>query len=34
MERVILLALDGISWNIIDELIADNRIKNFKEVID
>ena len=34
MERVILLALDGISWNIIDELIADKRIKNFKEVID
>jgi len=34
MERVIFLALDGLSWNMIDELLAVNRLKNFKEIID
>ncbi len=34
MEKVILLALDGLSWNIIEELIEDNKCKNLKELID
>ncbi|MFX0039511.1 MAG: alkaline phosphatase family protein [Promethearchaeota archaeon] len=34
MEKVILLALDGLSWNLIEELIEENRCKNLKELID
>jgi len=34
MEKVILLALDGLSWNLIEELIEINRCKNLKELID
>lgn len=33
MERVILLALDGFSWNIIEQLISKQRLKNLKELI-
>ena len=34
MERVIILALDGLSWNMIDELLAVKRLKNFRKIID
>jgi len=34
MEKVIFLALDGLSWNLIEELIEDNKCKNLKELID
>lgn len=34
MEKLILLALDGLSWNLIEEMIANNKLKNFKAIID
>ncbi|MHA1479514.1 MAG: alkaline phosphatase family protein, partial [Promethearchaeota archaeon] len=34
MERVIFLALDGLSWNMIDELLAVNQLKNFRKIIN
>ncbi|MHA2336194.1 MAG: alkaline phosphatase family protein [Candidatus Hodarchaeales archaeon] len=32
MEKIILLALDGLSWNIIKELTAKNKLKNIEEI--
>ena len=34
MEKIILLALDGLSWNIIEELKAKKKIKNIEEIIN
>ena len=34
MEKVIFLALDGLSWNMIDELLAVKQLKNFRKIID
>ncbi|MHA1508132.1 MAG: hypothetical protein ACTSO6_05445 [Promethearchaeota archaeon] len=34
MEKVIFLALDGLSWNMIDELLAVKQLKNFRKLID
>lgn len=34
MEKVIVLALDGLSWNLIEELIEVNKCKNLKKLID
>jgi len=34
MEKVILIALDGLSWNMINELLAAERLKNFRVIID
>ncbi|MGB5912991.1 MAG: alkaline phosphatase family protein [Promethearchaeia archaeon] len=34
MERVIVLALDGLSWNILEELISKQHLDNFKELIE
>ncbi|MHA1106020.1 MAG: alkaline phosphatase family protein, partial [Promethearchaeota archaeon] len=33
MEKVLLLALDGLSWNLIEELIEKNKLSNFKKII-
>jgi len=33
MEKVLLLALDGLSWNLIEELIEKNKLRNFKKII-
>ena len=33
MEKVILLALDGLSWNIIEELIFNQKLKNIQKLI-
>ncbi|MFW9823798.1 MAG: alkaline phosphatase family protein [Candidatus Thorarchaeota archaeon] len=32
MEKIILLALDGLSWNIIEELTSKNKLKNINEI--
>ena len=34
MERVIFLALDGFSWNLINELIENNKLKNIKTIVN
>lgn len=34
MEKIILLALDGLSWNLIEELIAKKKIKNIEEIVN
>ena len=34
MKKAILLALDGFSWNLIRELIEDDRMKHLKSIID
>ena len=34
MEKVLLLALDGLSWNLIEELITIKKLKNLKEIIN
>lgn len=34
MVKLILLALDGLSWNLIEELIADNKLKNMNQLIN
>jgi len=34
MEKLIFLALDGLSWNLIEEMIANNKLKNFMKLID
>lgn len=34
MEKLILLALDGLSWNLINELITSKKLKNIKEIMD
>jgi predicted AlkP superfamily phosphohydrolase/phosphomutase len=33
MEKIIFLALDGLSWNLINELIENNGLKNFQSII-
>ncbi len=32
MEKIILLAIDGLSWNIIEELKAKKQLKNIEEI--
>jgi len=34
MEKAILLALDGFSWNLINELIENNKMKNLQSIIN
>jgi predicted AlkP superfamily phosphohydrolase/phosphomutase len=34
MQKLIFLALDGLSWNIIEELIAQKQLRNIKDLID
>lgn len=34
MAKVIILALDGLSWNIINELMSEGQIKHIKELIN
>ena len=34
MQKLIFLALDGLSWNMIEELIAQNQLSNIKNLID
>jgi len=34
MKKMIFLALDGLSWNLIEELISAARLQNFKKIID
>jgi len=34
MQKLIFLALDGLSWNIIEELIAQKQLSNMKDLID
>lgn len=34
MEKVILIALDGLSWNMINELLTRERLKNIREIIN
>ena len=34
MQKLIFLALDGLSWNMIEELIAQKQLNNIKELID
>ncbi len=34
MAKVIFLALDGLSWNLINDLIANNKLDNFKKIIN
>ena len=34
MQKLIFLALDGLSWNLIEELIAKKRLPNFEKIIN
>ncbi|MFW9938373.1 MAG: alkaline phosphatase family protein [Candidatus Thorarchaeota archaeon] len=34
MKKLIFLGLDGLSWNLIEELISNHQLKNFKELIN
>ena len=32
MEKLIFLALDGLSWNVIKEMLSENKLKNIKKL--
>jgi len=34
MEKLIFLALDGLSWNVIKEMLSENKLKNIKKLIN
>ena len=33
MEKLIFLALDGLSWNVIKEMLSENKLKNIKKLV-
>ncbi len=33
MEKLIFLAIDGLSWNVIKEMLSENKLKNIKKLV-